>query len=329
MDEAGGLTPTEIELRVLGELDAVRDGAVIDLGGRRQRAVLAALIIARGDVVSAERLAECVWGDGAAARSGGPLHSYVSHLRRRMQPDAGARGRTDVIVRVGAGYSLSIGPTSVDAWQFEHELEAATDLPPTVRARQLREALASWRGPAYTEYADESWAGTEVARLTELRAIARDRLMDARLALGESALLVPELEAQVGDDPLREERWRLLVLALYRAGRQGDALAALRRARQTLVDELGIEPGPALRSLERDVLAQSPTLDGPARMRPGPSEGAPPAAIPDRAAATIPDRVRRRTGPRGRPPTWWTATARSARWPGPSTTCRPGPAACW
>ena len=253
--------------------------------------MLAALIIARGDVVSAERLAECVWGDGAAARSGGPLRSYVSHLRRRMQPDADARGRTDVIVRVGAGYSLSIGPTSVDAWQFEHELEAATDLPPTMRAKRLGEALAGWRGPAYTEYADESWAGTEVARLTELRAVARDRLMDARLTLGESALLVPELEAQVGDDPLREERWRLLVLALYRAGRQGDALAALRRARQTLVDELGIEPGPALRSLERDVLAQSPTLDGPARMRPGSSEGAPLAAIPDRAAATIPDRV--------------------------------------
>lgn len=268
MNEAGGLTPTDIELRVLGELDGVRAGTVIDLGGRRQRAVLAALVIARGDVVSAERLAECVWGDGAAARSGGPLHSYVSHLRRRMQPEAGARVRTDVIVRVGSGYQLSIGPHAVDAWRFEHELESATDLSPTERVRRLRAALNLWRGPAYTEYADEPWAGTEVARLTELRAVARDRLMDARLALGESALVVPELDALVGDDPLREERWRLLVLALYRAGRQGDALAALRRARQTLADELGIEPGPALRTLERDVLAQSPALDGPARMLP-------------------------------------------------------------
>ena len=278
MDEAGGLT-----LRVLGELDAVRDGVVIDLGGRRQRAVLAALIIARGDVVSAERLAECVWGDGAAARSGGPLHSYVSHLRRRMQPDAGARGRTDVIVRVGPGYTLSVGADAVDAWRFERELEAATDLPPSGRVKQLREALANWRGPAYTEYADESWVGPEVARLTELRAVARDRLMDARLTLGESALLVPELEAQVGDDPLREERWRLLILALYRAGRQGDALAALRRARHVLIEELGIEPGPALRSLERDVLAQSPALDGPARLRP--ADEAAPRPAPDRAPA--------------------------------------------
>ncbi len=285
MDEAG-LTPTEIELRVLGELDAVRGGVVIDLGGRRQRAVLAALIIARGDVVSAERLAECVWGDGAAARAGGPLHSYVSHLRRRMQPDAGARGRTDVIVRVGPGYGLSIGPLGVDAWQFEHDLEAATDLPPSERVRQLRDALSTWRGPAYTEYADEPWAGTEVARLTELRAVARDRLMDARLALGEAALLVPELEALVGEDPLREERWRLLVLALYRAQRQGDALAALRRARQTLADELGIEPGPALRSLERDVLAQSPSLDGPSRILMD-ARPAPPGAH-DVGAPTIP-----------------------------------------
>ncbi|HEY5881348.1 MAG TPA: BTAD domain-containing putative transcriptional regulator, partial [Nakamurella sp.] len=299
MDEAGGLTPTEIELRVLGELDAVREGVVIDLGGRRQRAVLAALIIARGDVVSAERLAECVWGDGAAARSGGPLHSYVSHLRRRMQPDAGARGRTDMIVRVGPGYTLSIGPDAVDAWRFERELEAATDLPPSSRVKQLREALASWRGPAYTEYADESWVGPEVARLTELRAVARDRLMDTRLSLGESALLVPELEAQIGDDPLREERWRLLILALYRAGRQGDALAALRRARHVLIEELGIEPGPALRSLERDVLAQSPALDGPARLRPGASQSAPipPLPTPDLASdghpRTAPDLVDR------------------------------------
>ncbi len=280
MNETGGVAPPDMELRVLGELDGVRDGTVIDLGGRRQRAVLAALVIARGDVVSAERLAECVWGDGAAARSGGPLHSYVSHLRRRMQPDVGARVRTDVIVRVGAGYQLSIGPRAVDAWRFEDELEGVTDLPPTERVRRLRAALSLWRGPAYTEYSDEPWAGPEVARLTELRAVARDRLMDARLALGESALVVPELEAMVGDDPLREERWRLLVLALYRAGRQGDALAALRRARHTLADELGIEPGPALRTLERDVLAQSPALDGPARMLPAaaPVTAAPPTA---------------------------------------------------
>ena len=117
MDEAGGLT-----LRVLGEVDAIRDGVAIDLGGRRQRASLAALIIARGDVVSAERLAECVWGDDGGARGAGGLHSYVSHLRRRLQPDADARSRTDVITRVGRGYALCVAPAAVDAWRFEHLL---------------------------------------------------------------------------------------------------------------------------------------------------------------------------------------------------------------
>ena len=242
MDEAGGLT-----LRVLGEVDAIRAGVVVDLGGRRQRAALAALIIARGDVVSAETLAECVWGDEAADRGAGGLHAYVSHLRRRLQPDAGVRSRTDVITRVGRGYALSVGPLDVDAWRFERALEEAGDLPASERVRRLTAALALWRGPAYAEYADESWAATEIARLTELRAVARERLMDARLALGDSPVLVAELEALVAEDPLREERWGLLILALYRAHRQGDALVALRRARRTLASELGVEPGPGLR----------------------------------------------------------------------------------
>ena len=271
MDEAGGLT-----LRVLGELDAIRDGVVVELGGRRQRAALAALIIARGEVLSAERLAECVWGDGAASRNLGGLHSYVSHLRAKLQPDSGARSRNDVITRIGRGYALCLGQLDVDAWQFEQAVEIAADLPASERVSRLSSALDLWRGPAYAEYADGSWVRTEVARLTELRTVARESLMDARLALGNAPRLVPELEALVAEDPLREERWRLLVLALYRAHRQGDALAALRRARQTLSTELGVEPGPALRTLERDVLAQSPTLQGPARMRQEASIAEPP-----------------------------------------------------
>ena len=129
--------------------------------------------------------------------------------------------------------------------------------------RALDDALRLWRGPPYAEYAGESWVEAETVRLTELRAVARERLLEARLQLGGAALLVGELEALVADDPLREERWRLLVLALYRSQRQADALSALRRARATLADELGVDPGPALRSLESEVLAQSPALDAP------------------------------------------------------------------
>ena len=132
----------------------------------------------------------------------------------------------------------------------------------------LREALELWKGPALVDYADEPWAAAEIARLTELRTVARERLLAARLEIDEPALLVPELEAMVGEEPLREERWRLLVLALYRAHRQADALGALRRARATLAEELGVDPGPALRELEAEVLAQSPSLVMP-RQRTG------------------------------------------------------------
>ena len=258
MDGGSGLV-----LRVLGEFDATRDGAALDLGGRRQRAVLAALVIARGEVVSAERLADCVWGDDVPANTSGALQSYVSHLRRRLQPDARARSRDGIIASAGPGYAVRLSPEAVDSWRFERALESASGVPPADAVRRLDEALRLWRGPAYAEYAGEQWAEAEIARLTELRAVARERLLDARLSLGESALLVPELEALVAEEPLREERWRLLVLALYRAQRQADALAALRRARDTLAQDLGVDPGPALRSLEREVLAQSPALEAP------------------------------------------------------------------
>ena len=255
---------TRLRLRVLGEIAATRDGAVVDLGGRRQRAVLAALVVMRDQVVPADRLADCVWGDVAPANTTGAIQAYVSHLRRRLQPEAVARSRDGVIASTGAGYVLRLGPETVDAWCFERAVDAAAAMAPADAVRALDDALRLWRGPPYAEYAGESWVEAETVRLTELRAVARERLMEARLRLGDAALLVGELEALVADDPLREERWRLLVLALYRAQRQADALSALRRARSTLAEELGVDPGPALRSLEAEVLAQSPALDAPA-----------------------------------------------------------------
>lgn len=255
---------TRLRLRVLGELTATRDGVVVDLGGRRQRAVLAALIIMRGQAVPVDRIADCVWGEAAPANTIGAVQAYVSHLRRRLQPEAGARRRDGVIASTGAGYVLRLGPESVDVWCFERAVDAAASLAPADAARVLDDALRLWRGPPYAEYAGESWVEAETVRLTELRAVARERLLAARLQLGDAALLVGELEALVADDPLREERWRLLVLALYRSQRQADALSALRRARATLAEELGVDPGPALRSLEAEVLAQSPALDAPA-----------------------------------------------------------------
>lgn len=249
-----------MQIGLLGELTASYDGARLDLGGRLQRAVLAVLLLARGEVVPSERLADAVWGEHAPSDPAGALQAYVSHLRRRLQPDAPARSRSRVILREGSGYSVRLPADAVDAWRFEALVNEAETAQPEEAAALLRAGLELWRGPALSAYADEPWAEAEAARLTELRRAARERLMAAQLALGRAALVVGELEAMVDEEPLREERWRLLALGLYRAHRQADALAALRRARRTLADELGVDPGPALRELEGQVLAQSPAL---------------------------------------------------------------------
>ena len=269
-----------LAIGVLGEVSASRDGVPVDLGGLKQRAVLALLVLARGDVVPADRLVDSLWGEAQPRNGTGALHSYLSHLRKRLDPERDARSREGLIARHGPGYVLRVGPETVDAWRFERLLEQATDLAdPAARAQELTRALELWRGPAYADFAGEPWVEAEIVRLDGLRVHAHEQQLTARLDRGESAALVPELENLVARDPLREERWRLLVLALYRAHRQADALSALRRARKTLADELGVDPGRALRELEAEVLAQSPALDAPAR---------PAATAPTYAGAHVP-----------------------------------------
>ncbi|GAA2382648.1 BTAD domain-containing putative transcriptional regulator [Dactylosporangium salmoneum] len=252
----------ELSVSVLGDLTATLRGEPVDLGGRRQRAVLAVLVLNRGDIVPTDRLVDCVWGDHQPVSAAGALQAYISHLRRRLEPGGTARSRGNVIASRPPGYAIVLDEEAVDAWRFDALVHGALRLRSYAEQRDLLDgALRLWQGPAYAEYADEPWAQAEAARLGELREVAREEVLAARLALGESAVLVPELEALVADQPLREKRWRLLVVALYRAHRQGDALGALRRARQTLSDQLGVDPGPALRALEAEVLAQSPTLN--------------------------------------------------------------------
>ena len=282
-DAPGAVTETGLRIGVLGQLVATRDGAPLELGGPRQRAVLALLVLARGDVVPADRLVDALWGEATPPSATSALQAYVSHLRKRMEPDRGPRDRQSVIARQGPGYALRVDDDAVDAWRFERLLRQAGSAEPATAVHLLEDALELWRGPAYADHAGEAWSDGEVSRLAGLRDVAREQLIEARLNQGESAVLVPEIENLVAEDPLREERWRLLVLALYRAHRQADALAALRRARTTLADELGVDPGPALRALEAEVLAQSPSLDAPVR------------TVRDRAAALPPYR------PAGRP----------------------------
>jgi DNA-binding SARP family transcriptional activator len=279
-DQVAGGQPDGVRLSVLGELRAEVDGRAVDLGGPRQRAVLGPLLLARGAVVPVDQIVEAVWGDRPPQAATASLHSFVSNLRRALRSSSGE----PVLVRESVGYALRLPADAVDAWRFEAHVQRGTDQADTSPAEavaELEAALALWRGTPLLDYRDAPWAEPEVARLTELRAVAREHLLGARLHVQEPALLVPELQLLVDEEPLREERWRLLVLALYRAGRQADALAALRRARQVLSDELGVDPGPALRALEDQVLQQADALAPVARrMAPGPAAPAPPTAAP-------------------------------------------------
>jgi tetratricopeptide (TPR) repeat protein len=200
-----------------------------------------------------------------------------------------------VLVRESVGYALRLPADAVDAWRLERlvtEGAALLTSAPAEAAALLGSALELWRGTPLLDYRDTAWAGPWIAQLTALRTAAHEHLLAARLEVSEPAIVVPALQALVDEQPLREERWRLLVLALYRAGRQADALAALRQARQVLADELGVDPGPALRELEAEVLAQAPSLR-PARPPAPAAAPAPPAtrAGQPRAARTPDDEL--------------------------------------
>ncbi|MFD4635819.1 BTAD domain-containing putative transcriptional regulator [Lentzea sp. NPDC058436] len=223
------------------------------LGGPRQRAVLARLLVARRRVVPVRTLVADLWEDPPDGALG-TVQTFVGALRKALEPDRPPRTPSLLLVTEGAGYALLA--QDVDAWRFEEMLGG--DLP------VLDDALALWRGPAYAEFADEHWARAEIDRLEELRLVAAERRAEAALALGRAAGVVADLRAHLADHPWREKAWSLLALALYREGRQGDALEAVREARSALVENLGVDPGPELRALESDILVQSPRLT-PAR----------------------------------------------------------------
>ncbi|WP_433539037.1 BTAD domain-containing putative transcriptional regulator [Micromonospora sp. CA-249363] len=247
-------------LRVLGPLEVEVDtGGPTDLGGPRQRAVLALLLAARGEVVSVGRMIELLWRGDAPPRAIVSLQAYVSHLRRVVEPTRERRAPARVLVTAPPGYALRLPADAVDAGRFESLLAEARVVSSTdpERARRLvRAGLDLWRGPAYAEFVGEPWAQPEVMRLEELRLVARELLVDVTMRGGDPAEAVPEAELLTRQAPLREEAWRLLALALWRTGRQGDALAALRRARATLADQLGLDPGPALVEVESAILGQ-------------------------------------------------------------------------
>ncbi|MGV9586829.1 AfsR/SARP family transcriptional regulator, partial [Nocardia farcinica] len=244
-------------IRVLGSLAAEVGGESVPLGGPRQRGVLALLAAARGQVVPVDRMVEDLWRGEPPSRALASLQAYVSNLRRLVEPGRPPRAPARLLVSAAPGYALRLPPGAVDAWRFEELVEEArTAVDPRVARARLAEALALWRGPAFAEVADEPWAAAEIARLDELRLAARELHVAAGLRLGDPAAVVPDAEALTRDHPLREEGWRLHALALWSSGRQADSLAALRRARATLADELGLDPGPELVALEEAILTR-------------------------------------------------------------------------
>ncbi|GIJ43772.1 SARP family transcriptional regulator [Virgisporangium aliadipatigenens] len=239
----------DVRFGVLGPVAAWDgSGQEVALRGPRHRAVLARLIIARERVVPLDTLVADLWPEppeGAVAA----VRTFVAALRRALEPGRAPRTPPSLLVTDGPGYALRVPAGAVDAWRFEAAVDAGT---------RLDEALRWWRGPAYADFPDAHWATAERARLTELRLHAVERDASGR----PPELAIPALDAHVTEHPWREEGWRLLALALYRAGRQGDALAVLRRARQMLAETLGVDPGPALAGLEVDILRHEPRLAG-------------------------------------------------------------------
>jgi DNA-binding SARP family transcriptional activator/streptogramin lyase len=252
-----------LQFRILGPLEVHEDGRVVPVRAGKLAALLALLLLRRNEVVPSERLIEELWSGEAPASAPKTLQLYVSQLRKLLP--------AETLVTQARGYVLNVGPKQVDADEFEELLasgrEALERSEPECAAATLRRALALWRGPPLADFTYEQFARSEIERLEELRVEALEERIDADLARGRHADVVGEVEALTREHPLREHLCAQLMLALYRCGRQADALAVFRKARGRLHHELGIEPGPELRELESAILRQDEELGPRARPR--------------------------------------------------------------
>ena len=284
-----------MDFRLLGPLEVFDEGQSIRVGHGKRRSLLALLLLHPNEVISSERLIDELWGERPPATAAKSLHVYVSQLRRELGRDPpGANG--GVLVTRGNGYAARVGTDDLDTRRFERALAGglrALDADDAGRASAtLAEALAMWRGPALADLGYEPFAQQEIARLEELRLVAVEGRIDADLRLGRHAEVVGELEGLVHEHPLRERLRGQHMLALYRCGRQAEALDAYREGRELLVSELGLEPGPELRALEAGILSQSPELAppsgrGPPDHAPAPGRGPPSPPRPSRRGVPL------------------------------------------
>jgi predicted ATPase/DNA-binding SARP family transcriptional activator len=258
--EGGTLPRQQLFFRILGPLEVEGEAGPVALVGRKQRVLLGLLLLHAGEVVSSDRLVDELWGERPPATAASSLRNLIAQLRSVLGPNA--------IVTRQPGYLLVFEPERLDRARFERLLAEARGAAPRERTMLLREALALWRGPPLADLSFERFAQAEIQRLGELRLEALEERIEAELAVGRGGELVAELEALVAAQPLRERLRGQLMLALYRSGRQAEALEAYQTARRMLVEELGVEPSPALQELQGAILRQEPGLAPAPRSEP-------------------------------------------------------------
>ena len=252
-----------MEFRLLGPFEVWDGDQKVDIAGSKRRALLVLLVLRANEVVRSERLVDELWGERPPRNAAAALHNHVFRLRKALG--------SDTIARREWGYVLRAAPAETDLRRFEDLLVAGEPLPARERSGKLAEALALWRGPPLADLVDEPALQRDIARLEELRLSTLERRIDADLEAGRNADLAAELEGLIAEHPLREHlRWQL-ILALYRGGRQAEALEVYRETRRVLTEELGLEPSPELRELERAILQHDPAL----RVEPRPATAEP------------------------------------------------------
>jgi len=251
-----------LEFRILGPLEVADAGEPIQLHGQKQRALLALLLLEPNRVVSTDRIIDSLWGEEPPKTAATSLQNFVSQLRKLLGPET--------LLTKPPGYELRLEQEQLDFEQFRRLVDEARGEPPDARAEKLRRALSLWRGPPLGDLGFESFAQSEIARLEELRLVVVEDRVEAELEAGRHAELVGELETLAEEHPLRERLRAQLMLALYRAGRQAEALQIYHETRRVLVDELGIDPSPSLQQLHGSILRQDPGLErgGPAAAPP-------------------------------------------------------------
>jgi len=287
-----------MDFRILGPLEVLANGRPLALGGAKPRAVLAVLLLHVNETVSVDSLIDALWGESAPNGAVQSVRVHISRLRKVLENGRAEGDPPSVLVTTAGGYELRVGGDNLDLSRFEglfaEGQRALAEERPERAAELLSQALALWRGPALADLAFEPFAQAEAARLDELRVAAFEDRIEADLALGRHAAVASELEPLITAHPLRERLRRLQMLALYRSGRQAEALEAYRSARQTLVDEIGVEPGTELRELHEAILRQDPALEAPAAAEP---PATPPAAMEPPGPEPAPAAERRRTVP--------------------------------